>query len=94
MIRSFTRKAAFELVRRDLAIFLKEHEAELMQIFREEMQRLDDEIPEENVFIDLKMVPLGEAVMKACLRAFDRFLTADFTLETPDSARQIDENVG
>jgi len=54
-----------------------------MRIFREEMQRLDDEIPEENVFIDLKMVPLGEAVLKACLRAFQRFLTQDF----PDLSR-------
>jgi hypothetical protein len=78
MIRRLTREAAFKLVRRDLALFLQEHEADLMLIFREEMQRLDDEIPEENVFIDLKMVPLGEAVLKACLRAFQRFLTQDF----------------
>ena len=78
MMRRLTHRVAFELVRRDLALFLQEHEADLMRIFREEMQRLDDEIPEENVFIDLKMVPLGEAVLKACLRAFQRFLTQDF----------------
>jgi len=77
MIRNFTRKMAFELVRRDLAIFLRENEDELLKIFREELQRLDDEIPEENVFIDIRMVPLGEAVIKASLRAFDRFLTQD-----------------
>ena len=77
MIRNFTRKVAFELVRRDLAVFLRENEDDLLQIFREELQRLDDEIPEENVFIDIKMVPLGEAVIKASLRAFDRFLTQD-----------------
>ena len=62
MIRNFTRKVAFELVRRDLAVFLRENEDNLLQIFREELQRLDDEIPEENVFIDIRMVPLGEAV--------------------------------
>jgi hypothetical protein len=78
MIRRFTREVAFKLMRRDLALFLQEHEADLLLIFRQEMQRLDDEIPEENVFIDLKMVPLGEAVLKACLRAFQRFLTQDF----------------
>jgi hypothetical protein len=78
MIRRLTREAAFKLVRRDMALFLQEHEADLLLIFREEIQRLDDEIPEENVFIDLKMVPLGEAVLKACLRAFQRFLTQDF----------------
>ncbi|MBN1220863.1 MAG: hypothetical protein JXM69_18215 [Anaerolineae bacterium] len=88
MIRSFTRKVAFELVRRDLAIFLREHEAELLQIFREELQRLDDEIPEENVFVDLRMVPLGEAVLKACLRAFDRFLTSDFPIQETDTLEE------
>jgi hypothetical protein len=82
MIRSLTRKAAFELVRRDLALFMQEHEADLFQIFREEMQRLDDAIPEENVFIDIKMVPLGEAVLKACLRALQRFLSNDFASTT------------
>ena len=79
MIGRLTRRAAFALVRRDLAIFLREHEDELLYIFKEELQRLDDEIPEENVFIDIKMVPLGEAVIKASLRAFDRFLTEDYT---------------
>ena len=92
MIRNFTRKVAFELVRRDLAVFLRENEDNLLQIFREELQRLDDEIPEENVFIDIRMVPLGEAVIKASLRAFDRFLTQDFSPEDlPDGG--LDEVV-
>jgi len=87
MIRNFTRKIAFELVRRDMAIFLRENEDELLRIFREELQRLDDEIPEENVFIDIRMVPLGEAVIKASLRAFDRFLTQDTPKDDlPDSS--------
>lgn len=41
------------------------------------MQRLDDEIPEERLFIDIKMVPLGEALLKAALRTLYRFLTED-----------------
>lgn len=87
MIRNFTRKIAFELVRRDMAIFLRENEDELLRIFREELQHLDDEIPEENVFIDIRMVPLGEAVIKASLRAFDRFLTQDIPKDDlPDSS--------
>ena len=77
MIRRLTHRVAFELVRRDLALFLQEHEADLMQIFREELQRLDDEIPEESLFIDIKMVPLGEMVLKASLKALQRFLTND-----------------
>lgn len=65
------------MARRDLAEFLIEHEEEMLRIFREEMQRLDDEIPEERLFIDIKMVPLGEALLKAALRALYRFLTED-----------------
>ena len=76
-MRRAMRERAFRLARHDLAMFLADHEEELLQIFREELQRLDDEIPEENSFIDIKMVPLGETIVKAVLRAMDRFLTED-----------------
>ena len=85
-IRRLVRESAFSLARRDVAYFLQEHEADLIRIFGEEMQRLDDEIPEEAVFIDIKMVPLGEMVMKAALRAMSRFLLAESAPAT-DSAR-------
>lgn len=73
-MRRLIREAAFGLARRDLAQFLSEHEDDLVRIFREEMQHLDDEIPEENFFIDIKMVPLGEMILKAALHAIGRFL--------------------
>ena len=76
-IRRSMRETAFRLARRDLAMFLEEHEEELLHIFREEMQRLDDEIPEERFFIDIKMVPMGEMMLKAALRAMARFLTEE-----------------
>ena len=78
-IRRAMRERAFRLARHDLALFLRDHEEELLRIFREEIQRLDDEIPEERFFIDIKMVPLGETMVKAVLRAMDRFLTGDST---------------
>jgi hypothetical protein len=78
-IRRLVRESAFRLARRDLAMFLEDHEEELLGIFRQEMQRLDDEIPEEGLFIDIKMVPLGEAILRAALRAMSRFLTEDTT---------------
>jgi hypothetical protein len=78
-IRRLVRESAFRVARRDLALFLIEHEDELLQIFREEIQKLDDEIPEENFFIDIKMVPLGETVLKAALNALYRFLDGDVT---------------
>ena len=76
------RERAFRLARHDLAMFLQDHEKELEHIFREEMQRLDDEIPEENFFIDVKMVPMGEMILKAVLRAMNRFLIGDVDLIT------------
>ncbi|MDF1515780.1 MAG: hypothetical protein P1S60_18380 [Anaerolineae bacterium] len=76
-IRRKLRESAFNIARHDLALFLKDHEDDLMNIFREEMQRLDDELPEENLFIDIKMVPLGEAILRSALRAITRFLTED-----------------
>jgi len=76
-LRKAVRESAFNLARRDLAIFLEEHEDELLAIFREEMQRLDDELPEEKVFIDLNLVGLGDVILKAVLRALHRFLTEE-----------------
>ena len=85
-LRRLLRESAFQMARRDVADFLSDHEEDLLRVFREEMQRLDDEIPEEALFIDIKMVPLGEVMLKAALRTMTRFL-----LETgapaPDSPR-------
>ena len=76
-IRKLLRESAFNLARRDVASFLADHEADILAIFHEEMQQLDDELPEENLFIDIKLVPLGEAILKAALHAIARFLLDD-----------------
>ncbi len=73
-LRRLLRESAFQMARRDVAYLLLDHEEDLLRVFREEMQRLDDEIPEEALFIDIKMVPLGEMVLKAALRMMSRFL--------------------
>jgi hypothetical protein len=78
-LRKTVRESAFNLARHDLAIFLEEHEDDLIKIFREEMQRLDDELPEEAMFIDLNLVGIGDMILKATLHALRRFL-----LEVPD----------
>jgi hypothetical protein len=75
-LRKWLRESIFNWVRQDVAALLQEHEAELVVIFRDELRRLDDEIPEENLFIDIKMEPLGEAILHSALRAITRFLTA------------------
>lgn len=85
-MRRLIRETAFQLARRDLALFLEEHEEDLLKVFAEELQRLDDELPEESLFIDIKMVPLGEAFLKAALRALSRFLREDSGQEGSEEA--------
>lgn len=93
-MRRAVRERAFRLARHDLAMFLQDHEEELLRIFREEIQRIDDEIPEESFFIDIKMVPLGETIVKAVLQAMNRFLTGDGVTATgaePSAAQAAEE---
>ncbi len=82
-IKRLLRESAFNMARHDLAMFLQDHEDDLLRVFREEIQRMDDEMPEERFFIDIKMVPLGEMVIKAALRAMYRFLTEDAVTGEP-----------
>ena len=85
-LRRFIRESAFELARQDLATFLEDHQDELIVIFREEIQAVDDEIPEESALIDIRMAPLGEVILKAALKAIVRFLRESNT----ESIRSID----
>ena len=73
-VRRLLRDTAFNLARKDVASFLADHEERLVAIFREEMADLDDRIPEEELFIDIHMVPLGEMILRAALHAITRFL--------------------
>ncbi len=74
------RDSVLNLAREDLALFLEEHEQELLSIFSEEMQKLDDTLPEEEVYIDLDMAGIGDMLLQAVLRTLTRFLR-----ETPAS---------
>lgn len=73
-MKRFVRETAFRLARRDLLHFIADHEDDLLRIFREEMERLDEQMPEEQVFIDIRMVPLGEELLRAVLATLKRFL--------------------
>ena len=86
MLNKSMRNTVFRMARRDLAQFLVDHEQELFEIFREELHRLDDELPEERLFIDIKVVPLGELIMKAVLNGLHRFLTGDFSKNSTEVA--------
>jgi hypothetical protein len=73
-MRRIVREAAFRLARQDILRFMEDHEEDLLTIFREELQSLDDRMPEEEVFIDIHMAALGEELLLASLRALKRFL--------------------
>jgi hypothetical protein len=73
-MRRIVRETAFRLARGDVLKFIQDHEEELLTIFREELQSLDDRLPEEEMFIDIRMVPLGEELLLAVLGALKRFL--------------------
>ena len=70
----FVRETAFRLARSDLLQFIEDHEEDLLRIFSEEMEKLDDRMPEEQLFIDINMVPLGEELLQATLTTLKRFL--------------------
>lgn len=76
-IRKLMRESVFNLARKDVAFFLADHEEDLLVIFREEMSDLDNRLPEEELFIDIKLVPLGETILRAALHAITRFLLAE-----------------
>jgi hypothetical protein len=73
-MRNRIRNSIFRLARKDVIDFLEDHEEDLLQIFREELQVVDDNMPEEDLFIDIHMVRLGEELMIAVLRALKRFI--------------------
>ncbi len=73
-MRKLIREALFRLIRNDFVDLIEDNRDELIAIFRDEMERLDERVPEEDVFIDIKMAPLGEELMKAALSTITRFI--------------------
>ncbi len=73
-MRRFVREAAFRLTKNDLYQFLDDHEDDLIRIFHEEIEKLDERIPEEEIFIDIHMAALGDELLRAALTALKRFL--------------------
>ncbi|MBC7250158.1 MAG: hypothetical protein H5T62_07725 [Anaerolineae bacterium] len=68
------RNTLFRLAQEDVLDFLAENEDTLIRYVREELDRVDDRMPEEQMFIDIKMGALGEELMRAVLAALTRFI--------------------
>ena len=68
------RNTFFRLAKDDVREFIAENEKRLLQIFCEELGKVDMRIEEERVFIDIHMAALGEELMKGVFAALYRFL--------------------
>jgi hypothetical protein len=68
------RNTFFRLAKDDVREFVSENEERLIQIFCEELGRVDERIEEERVFIDIHIAALGEELMKGVFAALYRFL--------------------
>jgi hypothetical protein len=68
------RNTLFRLAKDDVREFIAENEERLIQLFCEELDKVDDRIEEERVFIDINMAALGEELMKGVFSALYRFL--------------------
>ena len=68
------RNTLFRLAKDDVPEFIAENEERLIQLFREELDKVDDQIEEEQVFININMAALGKELMKGVFAALYRFL--------------------
>jgi hypothetical protein len=68
------RNTLFRLAKDDVREFIAENEERLLQIFCEELDKVDERIEEERVFIDIHMEALGKELMKGVFAALYRFL--------------------
>jgi len=68
------RNTLFRLAKEDVREFIVENEERLLQLFGEELDKVDDRLEEERVFIDIRMAALGEELMKGVFAALYRFL--------------------
>jgi len=68
------RNTLFRLAKDDVREFIAENEERLIQLFCEELDKVDDRLEEERVFIDIHMATLGEELMKGVFAALYRFL--------------------
>jgi len=68
------RNTLFRLAKDDVREFIAENEERLIQLFCEELDKVDDRIDEKRVFIDIHMAALGEEFMKGVFAALYRFL--------------------
>lgn len=61
------------MIKDDLVKFISDHEEDLIRIFKEELQVVDDRVDDEKTFVDLRLAYMGEELMRGVLQALRRF---------------------
>ncbi len=74
MIRTQIRDLVIRVIREDFISYINDHEDELLRIFREEMQVVDNRVDDETTFVDLRLAAMGEELLRGVLQALRRFL--------------------
>lgn len=74
MLPCRVRNSLFRMARSDILAFLDDHQEELISLFVDEIRKVDQRVPEERAFVDLKMAALGEELIRAVFVAIRRFV--------------------
>ena len=74
MLPKFLRDSLIRLTKEDILRFMDDNQEELIRYFRNELEKLDERMPEEQLFIDIRMAALGEELFCAVFSAIRQFV--------------------
>ena len=69
-----TTNGIIRLTKEDILHFMDDNQEELIRYFRDELEKLDERIPEEQLFIDIRMAALGEELFRAIFSSIRQFV--------------------
>ncbi|MBM3240587.1 hypothetical protein FJZ31_30250 [Candidatus Poribacteria bacterium] len=74
MLPKFLRDGLIRLTKEDILRFMDENQEDLIRYFHDELEKLDKRMPEEHLFIDIRMAALGEELFRAIFSAIRQFV--------------------
>jgi hypothetical protein len=74
MLPTFLRDTLIRLTKEDILRFMDDNQEELIRYCRNELEKLDECMPEEQLFIDIRMALLGEELFRAMFSALRQFV--------------------
>ncbi|HIE29794.1 TPA: hypothetical protein EYP66_21200 [Candidatus Poribacteria bacterium] len=74
MLPKFLRDSLIRLTKEEILRFIDDNQEELIHYFCNELEKLDERMPEEQLFIDIRMAALGEELFRAVFSAIRQFV--------------------